>query len=344
MQDLASSLGDFIALEDLENVQPDMRVGFILMNKFTLAPVAGLVESLRFAADKEYRSQQIYCQWDWMTFDNQPVTASCGLLIHPTAPFDPFNNYDYVVLAGGLLSETRAPSDALVHTLQQINNAKISIIALCSASFVLGKAGILDQRKCAIHYAIIDEFKQKFPKAKALIDDNFIEDGGIYTCPGGTAIGLATALIRKNCSNVRAQKSLDYLLLPNKPAVSGPTDSILFKNPNIYENEIVKKAITYMRENLSSQITMTDVAKHADTNTRQLHRAFAVNTNESPASYWRRLRLEHARFLLTNTSDYVTNIAMECGFSDASHFISWFKKLYGETPYSYRKRRHEIDK
>ena len=333
MQNLASKLGDFIDSEDLDKIQPDIRVGFILMNKFTLAPVAGLVESLRFAADKEFRSQQIYCQWDWMTFDNQPVTASCGLFIQPTKPFNPFNNYDYIVLAGGLLHETRNPPEGLIEIIQKINNKKISIIALCSASFVLGKAGILNGKKCAIHYAIIDEFKQKFPQALALVDDNFIEDNGIYTCPGGTAIGLANTLIRKNCSDVRAQKSLDYLLLPNKPFLNEVANPLLFKKTYTYENVIVKKAIDYMKSNLSNQITMKEVADHTETNVRQLHRVFVANTNESPANYWRRLRLEHARFLLANTNSYVTNIAMECGFSDASHFISWFKKLYGETPY-----------
>ena len=67
-------------------VKPDLRVGFILINQFTLVPVAGLVDSLRFAADKSFRSQQIFCKWDWMTCNDQPITASCGMPISPTKP------------------------------------------------------------------------------------------------------------------------------------------------------------------------------------------------------------------------------------------------------------------
>lgn len=59
--------------ESLSSVHPDLRVGFILMDKFTLAPISGFVESLRFAADKSFRSLQIYCKWDWMTFNDEPV-------------------------------------------------------------------------------------------------------------------------------------------------------------------------------------------------------------------------------------------------------------------------------
>ncbi|HGE8453988.1 TPA: hypothetical protein ACGD75_002866 [Serratia marcescens] len=46
--------------------KPDLTMGFLLMKQFTLASVAGLVESLRFAADESFSSRQIFCQWEWM--------------------------------------------------------------------------------------------------------------------------------------------------------------------------------------------------------------------------------------------------------------------------------------
>ncbi len=89
--------------------KPDLTIGFLLMNHFTLASVADLVESLRFAADESFSSRQIFCRWEWMTCDNQPVTASCGLSVTPTDQLDFSKPWDYFVLAGGLLEETRDP-------------------------------------------------------------------------------------------------------------------------------------------------------------------------------------------------------------------------------------------
>jgi hypothetical protein len=89
--------------------KPDLTIGFLLMRQFTLASVAGLVESLRFAADESFSSRQIFCRWEWMTCDNQPVTASCGLPVSPTATLDFSKAWDYFVVAGGLLEETRNP-------------------------------------------------------------------------------------------------------------------------------------------------------------------------------------------------------------------------------------------
>jgi len=325
--------------------KPDLRIAFILMNHFTLVPVAGLVESLRFAADKSFRSQQIYCQWDWMTCNDQPVTASCGMPISPTKPINLAAHYHYVAVAGGLLEETRDPPAWLLEALREVHAANIPIIALCSASFVLGKAGLLDGRRCAVHFTIRDEFVRRFPKAKALVDKSYVEDDGIITCPGGTAIDLAAHLIRHHCGEIRAQKSLEYLLVEDQSArQQADADDQQVTEPHVYQNNLVHRAIACMQEHLDSPLSLKDLAHLVGTQERQLHRAFITNTNEPPGTYWRRLRLEHARKLLANTSQHVTTIAIACGFSDASHFILWFRKQYGETPYAYRKRRRETER
>jgi len=176
--------------------KPELKVGFILMNRFTLIPVAGFVDSLRFAADVSFSSRQIYCQWDWMSVDDKPATASCEMRIEPTRELINEEKYDYIVLAGGLLEETRDPPEYLLELLRQYYAHGIPIIGMCSASFVLGKAGLLRKKRCAVHFTIVDEFRERFPEANAVIDKSYIDDNGIITCPGGTAIDLAAGLIR----------------------------------------------------------------------------------------------------------------------------------------------------
>ena len=322
--------------------KPDLRVGFVLMNYFTLAPVAGFVESLRFAADKAFQSQQIYCQWDWMTCNDQPVTASCGMLVAPTKKLNLLDNYDYVIIAGGLLSETRNPPEWLLDSLRLLYASNIPIIALCSGSFVLGNAGILDGHRCAVHFTIRDEFIERFPKAIALLDKKFVDDRRIITCPGGPAIDLAAHLIRRHCGAVRAKKSIEYLLVSNERQIGEEETTV--NDQSIYQNKIVLKAIDFMRDHLDSRLSLKDVAKHIQSNQRQLHRIFTACTNTPPAHYWRKLRLERARNLLADSNMNITSIGYECGFSDASHFILWFRKYYGETPLAYRKRRHEVER
>ncbi|MNP04346.1 HTH-type transcriptional regulator CdhR [compost metagenome] len=99
-----------------------------------------------------------------------------------------------------------------------------------------------------------------------------------------------------------------------------------------------------MRKHLDSHCTLKELAISLDCSERQLHRAFLLNTDQPPAQYWRKLRLQQARKLLSDTSLHVTQIAYATGFSDASHFIQQFRKCYGETPHLFRKIRHQAER
>jgi transcriptional regulator GlxA family with amidase domain len=94
----------------------------------------------------------------------------------------------------------------------------------------------------------------------------------------------------------------------------------------------VRRAVFYMEQNLSAMVTTEDVAGEVGISTRQLERLFQVFLRESPAGYFRKLRLRHANWLLHNTQRSITDIAIECGFSDSSHFAKRFKEFFGHSP------------
>jgi transcriptional regulator GlxA family with amidase domain len=328
----------------LTDARPDLTIGFLLMNHFTLAAVAGLVESLRFAADESFASRQIFCQWQWMTCDDLPVTASCGLPVTPTAPLDFSKRWDYFVLAGGLLEETRNPPAWLLEAVRDLHARNIPIITLCSGAFIAGNAGLLDGHRCAIHFTTRDEFKRRFPKAIPVIDKTYIRDGGIISCPGGTGIDLAADLIRQHCGTLRMRKVLKYLLVdePDGRKTAKKTRKTADAE-EIYANDLVQKVIDFMKHHLDSPLPVNDIADFTGVPVRQLNAIFLRSTGETTAAYWRKMRLAHARKLMADSSHSINAIATACGFSDASHLIAWFRKQYGETPSAYRKRRRKVD-
>ena len=278
--------------------KPDLTIGFLLMKHFTLASVAGLVESLRFAADESFSSRQIFCRWEWMTCDDQPITASCGLPVSPTAKLDFSKEWDYFVVDG---------------------------------------------RHCAIHFTTRDEFRLRFPNAIPVIDKTYIKDGGIISCPGGTAIDLAADLIRQHCGLVRSQKVLKYLLVDEVLTPKAKYKASL-SEPDVYENPLVTRVIEFMKHHLDSPVPLAEVAEFAGVTFRQLNLIFTQCTGHSAAVYWRRMRLEQARKLMADSSNSINAIATATGFADASHLIAWFRKQYGETPSSFRKRRRKVEK
>ena len=92
----------------------------------------------------------------------------------------------------------------------------------------------------------------------------------------------------------------------------------------------------YIQENLAEQITLEKLAKVAEINSHKLLRLFSTSFNSSPAQYIIKQRLRKVRFLLSNTKQDITTIALATGFSSHSHLTTTFKKHTGITPAEFR--------
>ena len=97
----------------------------------------------------------------------------------------------------------------------------------------------------------------------------------------------------------------------------------------------LKRALTYIEEHFSEQVTLEQIAAQAEMSPRYFCRFFQELTHRSPIEYLNYYRVEKAgdRFLHSVLS--VTEIAYSCGFNDLSYFIRVFKKQKGVTPKKY---------
>lgn len=104
-----------------------------------------------------------------------------------------------------------------------------------------------------------------------------------------------------------------------------------------YENEI-KSIILFIQNHYSENIAINDIAKYANISRSECFRCFKRFTSKKPVEYINEYRLSCAANMLKNTDKIVTEICIECGFSNSSYFGKLFKKQYGVTPLKYRKQ------
>jgi transcriptional regulator GlxA family with amidase domain len=335
---------EFAALEPSPpppGLEPDLRVGFILSPKFSLLPFACFIDCLRHAADEADRSRQIYCRWSVVAPSLQPIQASCGVEITPQEAFPEPTCFDYIAVVGGLLPWALDHPPETYRYLRYVNNRHVPIIGLCTGSFILAAAGLMDGLRCAVHFEHARQLRQLFPKVIPVTDEVYVMDHGMITCPGGTAaIDLSAALITQHCGKARAIKGLLSLSVDNRFARNVP------HRP--YENLLecgdwrVERAVHLMQANLNRPFGIEELAKRAGSTLRELDRAFVRHVGEKPMGLWRKMRLSHGHWLLINTNRTITQIAHECGFADTAHFSRWFKRTYGEPPHAFRVRRHDL--
>lgn len=327
---------------DSPDVVPDLRVGFLLAPRFSLLPFAGFVDSLRHAADDGDRSRQIYCTWSTVGLSLKPVTASCGFQVWPERTFPPPETFDYLVVVGGLLPWCLDLDDEAYGYIRDSYAANVTLIGLCTGSFIIGEAGLIDDHRCAVHDEHRAEFGVRFPRATADCHELFVNDRNIITCPGGvSALDLAFALIEAHCGKARSAKGERSLLASKRDA----TDCLV-RDPHhqlsTCGDERVERAIRYMQSEIARPCGVAALARKLDCSERELNRAFAYFTEAGPTAVWRDIRLAHSQQLLLNTRQTVTRIAYDCGFSDTAHFSRWFKRAYGEPPTLYRNRRRQL--
>jgi transcriptional regulator GlxA family with amidase domain len=93
-----------------------------------------------------------------------------------------------------------------------------------------------------------------------------------------------------------------------------------------------------MRQRIYEVGSIAGVASSIGTSERELNRLFRMHLAVPPLQYWRRMRLRSAKWMLLNSNRSIAQIAYECGFSDSSHLIHWFKREFQTTPSQMRKQ------
>ena len=96
----------------------------------------------------------------------------------------------------------------------------------------------------------------------------------------------------------------------------------------------VEQAVKLMQRTLENPTSIYRLAKQLGTSVSQLNRDFS-----KPASLWREIRLQHARWRLLNSNRSITEIPYECGFADCAHMVRIFKFCFGETSRELRRAR-----
>jgi YesN/AraC family two-component response regulator len=97
------------------------------------------------------------------------------------------------------------------------------------------------------------------------------------------------------------------------------------------------ETLCYIEENISNEITLEDIARHANISKYHFCRLFKKRIGQSPLNFVRFMRIEKAKELLERGNLTISTAAMDVGFNDVGSFIKQFKKITGMTPSTYKR-------
>jgi len=310
-----------------------LSVGFILLHEFTLFAFSGFVDALRIAGDDFDNSRQRECRWTVIAPTLQPVRANCGVEIAPWEAFPDPEQFDYVVVIGGRMEPQRNTDPRILEYLRQAADRGVAIVGVCTATFVLARAGIMDGRRCCVHWNARLDFEDEFPDLQVQSDTIFVDDGERITCPGGqSSADVALHLISKHCGAASARKAAAGMVLEQMRGNRSPQPHAEASWFGEIRKPLVRHAITIMDRFISNDLSVTEIAHRLKVSNNTLYRAFEQAVGESPARFFRVMRLAHGHWSLHHTSLSIAQISHVYQFSDASHFTRMHRSMYGMTP------------
>lgn len=318
----------------LNGAATPVRVGFLQLPYYSMIAFSSAIEPLRMA---NHLSGRPLYHWTAVTFDGGPVTASNGLRGAPDAAICTAGPMDMLFVCGGI--DVRLSCDkAIIGWLRRLARQHVILGALCTGSYLLARAGLLDGYRATIHWQNIAGLREEFPRIDST-DELFVMDRDRHTCSGGIApldmmltlisqqqgvelaAGISEEFIHERIRNIHEHQRAPLRL------------SVGLGQPKLIES------VSLMEANLEEPLALDEIARYVHVSRRQLERLFKQYLNCAPTRYYLKLRLIRARQFLLQTAMSVADVTLACGFVSPPHFSKCYRDLFGVPPSHERRPR-----
>jgi transcriptional regulator GlxA family with amidase domain len=269
------------------------------------------------------------------------VATSSGLTLGNLSP--PPEHVDLLMLPGILhhspqdLVERTRPLLPEMDLLRAYHLRGVPLAGHCSGSVLLAETGLLDGHRATCSWWLAADFRQRYPAVRLEADALVVEDGGILTTGGASAVQqLMLRLIARAGGEELAQQTARMLLIDAGRQSQAPyvSDALLAKP----RHSLSEKAEHFLQAELHRDIGVAELAQACGTSDRSLLRHFRTHHGTTPQAHIQHLRVERAKALLESTHLSFEEIVERCGYSDAASFRRLFKRASAMTPHDYRER------
>lgn len=291
-------------------------------------PAEVFAEANRFGANYQIKIASV---------DGHDVTTSIGTGFAVTERITSIVSVDTVLVAGGDGLIGRPIDPALVTALKGVPPRTRRLASICTGSFILAQAGLLNGRRATTHWRHATLLARAFPNVVVEPDAIFVRDGAILTSAGVSAgIDLALALVEEDYGPELARDVARSLVVYLKRAGGQSQFSVLVEADPPPQSAL-RTVTDAIAANPAADHSVKSLATQASLSTRQLTRLFQSELGTTPARYVEMVRIDAARAAL-DAGRTVTDTAHLAGFGSAETLRRVFVNNLGVSPKAYRDR------
>jgi transcriptional regulator GlxA family with amidase domain len=288
------------------------QVALVLVPGVHLLDLAGPAQAFSTAADHgyDYRLSYLAEQPEILTAQGLPVLAEVEW---PTLEAS-----DLLLVPGwrtGAGPRDRLSEDSL-RRLRDHHAGGGVVASVCAGADALGRAGLLDGRRCTTHHDLQDELARRYPGATVVRDVLYVVDDRVVTSAGiASGIDLALHLIATRHGPGAAGRVARAMVVYARRNGSEPQTSALLRHRS-HLNDAVHRIQDLIEAQFTDRLTLADLAAVSGYSERTVTRLFGRATGLTPLRYQHVLRLERAEHLIGHGAT-VETAARAVGFEDA---------------------------
>jgi AraC family transcriptional regulator, transcriptional activator FtrA len=269
------------------------------------------------------------------SLETKPITTTAGLKIISNSGLEAFEEAQSIIICGWPF-KTHKPSENLIDALKQSHKKGTRLMSICSGSFLLAEAGLLDGLKATTHWLHADEFRTRYPKVDFEPNVLYVDEGQILTAAGSAAgIDLGLYVIRKDFGTEIVNKIACRLIVPPHRD-GGQAQYIRNPVPKAHEGHRLSQLMDEIRQDVDKPYSIVSLSKKAGMSNRTFLRKFEAATGLTPMKWLLEVRLIKACALLENQSYSLDEIASLSGMGSAANLRHHFRNRFNTTPTNYR--------
>jgi transcriptional regulator GlxA family with amidase domain len=289
------------------------RVVFLLVPQLHLLDLAGPAQVFSTAADQGlgYELSYVAEQQDVPTAQGVPLRAGTGW---PRLTAD-----DLIVVPGWrscALRDNGALQEATLRRLAAHHAAGGTVASVCAGADALGRAGLLDGRRCTTHHDVQDELARHYPRATVVRDVLYVVDGRVVTSAGiASGIDLALHLVAvRHGPGAAARVARQMVVYARRNGDEHQASAMLRHRGHLSDS--VHRAQDLIDARFSDRLALAELAASTGLSERTLTRRFTASTGRTPLRYQQELRVERAEHLIAHGTT-LESAARAVGFQDA---------------------------
>jgi transcriptional regulator GlxA family with amidase domain len=289
------------------------KVVFVLVPGVHLLDLAGPAQVFSSAGEAGFGYQLSYLA------EHHQVRTAQGAVLGTGCELPQLSAQDLLLVPGWhapTLAGTGFLSTTALGWLRAHHAAGGTVASVCAGADALGRAGLLDGRRCTTHHQLQDELARRYPRARVVRDVLYVTDDRVVTSAGiASGIDLALHLIATRHGPAAATRIARTMVVYARRNGDQQQASVMLQH-RWHLDDTVHRIQDIIEARMTQPLPLAGLAALAGCSQRTLTRQFARATGITPLRYQQALRLERAEHLIRQGAT-TQSAAHLVGFQDA---------------------------